>query len=326
MGVDGKTAYERLSGRPCAAQVAEFGERIWYIPLTRAGFQGNGENMSPGYYLGPVEGRNGACVATREGILHARTIKRTPWEERWSAEILEVVDAIPMVPPGQHRAGARVRGAIPVEPLAVDGSAEDAAPNEPRTRRAMLLRSDFETHGWTQGCNLCWRMQNGRGIGGAHSEARRTRMEEEPRRSDRGRARIQRAAERFAHDADGVFYCRMALLLTSDTRTWPWTSQSMPMCRNHALNHHVKLETQKRRRCRQTRLQKCREIRGSKFYDLILQMTTTTNHLWQRSLASTSWLTRISRRRMGRRSLPVSDNVAKNLQAVLALAGRRLGS
>ena len=103
MGVDGKTAYERLSGRPCAAQVAEFGERIWYISLTRAGIQGNGENMSPGYYLGPVEGRNGACVAIREGILHARTIKRTPWEERWSAEILEVVDAIPMVPPGQHR-------------------------------------------------------------------------------------------------------------------------------------------------------------------------------------------------------------------------------
>ena len=66
----------------------------------------------------------------------------------------------------------------------------------------MLLRSDFEAHGWTQRCNLCWRMQNGRGIGGVHSEACRARMEAALRQSDQGRARTQRAAERFAHQVE----------------------------------------------------------------------------------------------------------------------------
>ena len=37
VGDDGRTAFERVHGRRCAQHVAEFGERVWWMPLSKDG-------------------------------------------------------------------------------------------------------------------------------------------------------------------------------------------------------------------------------------------------------------------------------------------------
>ena len=81
------------------------------------------------------------------------------------------------------------------------------AEKEPGVRQAMLTRDLFEKYGYTAGCALCRRIRANRAgasQGGTHTVVCRQRMEGEMRQDAKGRARLERAAERFArHVADG---------------------------------------------------------------------------------------------------------------------------
>ena len=85
VGRDGKTAYERNVGRRAVPPLAQFCERVRWMPL-----QPSNRRLGPldsrfeqGRYLGPMDGSNTVLVGTASGVVKARTIKRLPSGERW---------------------------------------------------------------------------------------------------------------------------------------------------------------------------------------------------------------------------------------------------
>ena len=195
MGPDGLTPMERLIGRKSGLQVAEFAERVWYAPIdSRAEAR-----FTVGYYLGLADGRKGSCIATESGIVQARSIKRMPPSEMWNEAVLDLVKSIPLLPPARARFPPQIRVHVPSGEVA-DGAHHD--PPRPKARQVMLLRKDFEAFGWTEHCDRCNRMRNLRPLRGMHTDACRQRMESILRNVDSGRARIQRAADKFARDLE----------------------------------------------------------------------------------------------------------------------------
>ena len=89
VGRDGKTAYERNVGRRAVPPLAQFGERVWWMPL-----KPSNRHLGPldarfeqGRYLGPRDGSNTVLVGTASGVVKARTIKRLPPGERWTGNL-----------------------------------------------------------------------------------------------------------------------------------------------------------------------------------------------------------------------------------------------
>ena len=73
VGRDCKTAYERHVGRRAVLSLAQFGERVWWMPL-----QPSNRRLGPldsrfekGRYLGPMDGSNTVLVGTASGVVNA---------------------------------------------------------------------------------------------------------------------------------------------------------------------------------------------------------------------------------------------------------------
>ena len=89
VGPDGLTAVQRLTGRPCRQQLAEFGEQVWAKPLRRTKDKGSVQaSLAPRWleatWVG-VHDRTGehVVVARKTGqALKVRTIKLRPEAER----------------------------------------------------------------------------------------------------------------------------------------------------------------------------------------------------------------------------------------------------
>ena len=57
VGKDGKTAYERLYGKPVREEALEFGEQLWWRPPRTAGYNVRMEPRGrPGLWLGRLWG------------------------------------------------------------------------------------------------------------------------------------------------------------------------------------------------------------------------------------------------------------------------------
>ena len=100
VGRDGKTAYERTVGRRAIPPLAQFGERVWWMPL-----QPSNRRLGPldsrfeqGRYLGPMDGSNTVLVGTASGVVKARTIKRMPPGERWTGSLLNEAQGSELTP------------------------------------------------------------------------------------------------------------------------------------------------------------------------------------------------------------------------------------
>ena len=128
VGRDGKTAYERTVGRRAVLPLAQFGERVWWMPL-----QPSNRRLGPldsrfeqGRYLGPMDGSNTVLVGTASGVVKARTIKRMPPGERWTGSLLNEAQGSELTPNALEDDGGRVgirapvlqpHAAIPLPPL-----------------------------------------------------------------------------------------------------------------------------------------------------------------------------------------------------------------
>ena len=79
-GSDGKTPYERRTGRPCGMAAIPFGETVWYRQV-REGKERPSKLQSEeflGVYLGHARMANEHLLGTEEGVIRARTIRRRP--------------------------------------------------------------------------------------------------------------------------------------------------------------------------------------------------------------------------------------------------------
>ena len=93
-GRDKKTPLERHRAMKHERPLADFGERVHYLPLDRK----HGASHSPdvryeeGIWLGLVMKSQEVIIGTPSGVVRARSVKRRPEDVRWSAdEVMKIV-------------------------------------------------------------------------------------------------------------------------------------------------------------------------------------------------------------------------------------------
>lgn len=169
---DGKTCYEKITGRACKHEVFEFGESVlWQItPDKSDGDKYNGE-FRDGIFLGVVWRSSEYIIGTREGVLRCRTVKPRPEETAYDPECIEYITASysSYMLEGARTKGAKLRFAKDV-PTVRDEEVRVRAGNEWRPRRIYLKPADFVRHGCTPGCLGCQFLQTNLGATRGHNE------------------------------------------------------------------------------------------------------------------------------------------------------------
>ena len=89
VGSDGKTAHQRITGKPFNQQVAAFGEQILFKPQKTAGPQQKlAVNGMDGCWLGFNTRKGEHIVSNNAAVVTYRSIRRRNKEERWNRELL----------------------------------------------------------------------------------------------------------------------------------------------------------------------------------------------------------------------------------------------
>ena len=185
IGHDGMTAQERLTGRKWRTPMVEFGEVVLAkLAPNRIGRGKKKQQKSKlaarsirGVWVGQL-GRTGEHVIVKQNgdAVRCRTIRRVPIEDRWDAEFIVNIEAIPRLPaPSQadpetivakladeesgHR--ARRRRAITPPGAAGEGTGVGIAPpearegREPEVRRFRINESLLAKYGFSDNCAGC---------------------------------------------------------------------------------------------------------------------------------------------------------------------------
>ena len=235
VGPDGRTPMERYNGGACAGLMAEFGERIWWLPLQRSGngWPSWGARFDDGWYLGSCEGSKETLVLTPTGVVRTRIWRRRPLSERWTKEMLKCT-ASEVQFDAWNRSEARIWIQAPVaqesvpefptplrtrnfrrRPLSERWTEEilkctacEVQPPLPADdivivpRRAKLVRKCFVENGLTPGCNGCSSIRKGFKRNAGHDARCRERMEALLAQDPAGKARLENAQRRLASYAE----------------------------------------------------------------------------------------------------------------------------
>ena len=97
VGRDGKTAYQRQTGKRCGQEVVPFRERVLFKKLQDS--VGRKRALATKWQEGVWLGHNRATaeilIGTRQGIEKAWTVRRRPDGERWDAELVGATKGTP---------------------------------------------------------------------------------------------------------------------------------------------------------------------------------------------------------------------------------------
>ena len=194
VSADGKTAYERLYGKPVREEALEFGERVLY--KRRAAQDMNVVLV----WLGRRWGSSAHRVYADGRVFDVRAVQRRPAVERWSAAELAAVRATPWrVHPGPDDVGEL----IVLQPLprpAGPPAVRDEL--EYRARGVYIRQEDLDTYGYTANCRRCRLMREGAtGRGINHRPECRARIEKAMEEADD--PRLREAALRLQPAEDG---------------------------------------------------------------------------------------------------------------------------
>ena len=197
IGDDGKTAYERLKGKPFTRPAVEFGEKVHY----RKSAKGQKENKldskwDEGYFMGYYWRTGEAIVGTDDGIKRAGTIRRVGGHRRWDAEGIAAIRGMPWKWDPDSDVEAEE---LLVRHLTAEERAALSIPTPtsgPKTMyRMRLKRDDFLENGFTDGCPGCKAILAG-GLVQGHTERCRKRMEDIIQQSQEGQERVKRQVDR----------------------------------------------------------------------------------------------------------------------------------
>ena len=175
VGADGRTAYERITGHKCRHQVIGFAEAVDFIlePDKRNMHKGDSRVMK-GIFLGYEWRTTEYLVGNAEGMFKCRTVGRRAEEAGYDPEcggylkipydeyVMKGARTTPVVVPGQARS--------PDDDPPVPVRGREFVP-----RRIYTRTSDYEKHGYTEGCKGCVWIRNQLGPRTGHSEACRER-------------------------------------------------------------------------------------------------------------------------------------------------------
>jgi hypothetical protein len=200
VGLDGKTGYERLFGRPVREEALEFGELLhWRHRPARDMNVVLDARWSTGVWLGRRWGGIVHQVYANGKVHEIRGVQRQPRDLRWNKAALEAVAATPWN--REPSAEGEVRVLPPLAPPVAAQGAEEDEVREPEynPHRVFIKLTDLERHGFTAGCRRCTLMRQGvRAQGVKHRDECRLRVEQALR--DAGDPRLDRAEARVMEE------------------------------------------------------------------------------------------------------------------------------
>ena len=207
VGKDGRTPFERRSGRKWKKALPTFGECIWWMRPDSKGEQKLETRWENGVYLGVRTDSGEIIVGNQEGVVKVRTFAVRPQGQQWILEELEQLKGTPWEPiPGKGRIELKSRVNIATD---VDGNElKEPEARKEQVRRLKIRREDIMKYGITLGCPGC-RAVN-RGVKGVnHNEKCRARMEKEistsePERMDAAVARMLEKELRRGEEEEGA--------------------------------------------------------------------------------------------------------------------------
>ena len=100
VGDVGKTAVQLIRGSKSSSNIAQFGEKILYKPLTLSGHhRGNMEDtFFDGFFLGMRLRSDEILIGTARGVIKTRTLPRRVEEEQWDNEFAKSIKGDPRQP------------------------------------------------------------------------------------------------------------------------------------------------------------------------------------------------------------------------------------
>ena len=206
-GVDGKTGFERSTGKRWRQPLPQFGECVWYQPLKESGTRKKkfDAKFRDGVYLGIQENSLLKWIGTPEGVVRAWSIKLRPESEKWNVDEFNG-----FVRPSSSRDGMKILPGIEKDLVVeiqdnVDQPKKDVVVEVKRkgyVARGIYLRKDVELamYGYTDGCDGCVSAQHGLS---RKQRSAACRERGSPRRWSRlkkaGRAKTRETAYFLAH-------------------------------------------------------------------------------------------------------------------------------
>jgi len=206
-GPDGRTAYERSTGKAWKIKLPEFGENVWYQPLKGERSHGKLEpKFELGVFLGIQEGTAMRWVGTPTGVVRTWTIKTLPDDAKWQMDVLNGFIGLPWqlrpapVPDGgvpRIVLDKAVQIDLPVESPDQQSEAIVVKGKKGYVPRGIYIRKDVELqrYGYTEGCDGCMAARQGL-THRQHNRACRERIAQELLKTEEGRARLERVREK----------------------------------------------------------------------------------------------------------------------------------
>ena len=195
---DGRTAYQLMKGRRCAAKLVPFAETVLFkIPKTGTRVGAFEDRWETGCWLGFIMRSGEHLVGTATGVFKVSAVMRRTADKRWSADIVNRVKGTPEEPvPGssnrritafakKHQAESTEKTVYMPAPEMVD----------PETRAAHIHHSDMMEHGASDKCPGCRALKSGK-YRAKHTLECRQRFEAILSQSEKGKKRFEAAAER----------------------------------------------------------------------------------------------------------------------------------
>ena len=194
MGHDGKTAYQRVRGKPFNNRLLGIGEKCRFKLRSKESPDKfvDGNRFHQGIFVGFSRIDGQYLLYHNDSIREARTVMRLPNILKWNSEEIQKVNVTPY---GLHQAPAPhvifKRGDPVVEAARAD--------QQVIARQVYIRTSDLEAFGYTDGCPKCQHeLQYGPNrTGRPHSVECRQRIMEKLRDTEHGRFRLRRATERL---------------------------------------------------------------------------------------------------------------------------------
>ena len=158
VGEDGKVAYERVKGKKPTLLGVEFGEKLFYKVKLNSKLEKMNTRWEYGIFVGVRRRSNEVMVATREGVIFVRSVKRVPVEHRWGEDNVQWVKWAPW---RRYREAEDADGEVPegVPAEEVAGSSGSKVvfvrTKEVAPREFYISKKDAEKFGHTRGCGGC---------------------------------------------------------------------------------------------------------------------------------------------------------------------------
>ena len=215
---NGRTPYEKTKGKPFRKELVPFGERVFWLPLTRAQKQGRSLNKLEdkwriGHFLGVKEGTDESYIGLEDGqVIRTRAIRRMMATARVSPDTLLAVKGVPWSPNPAKVSKREVPIDVDVQ-IGRSGIEEKELPKVPEfepkesgVRRTYIRRNELEEYGYTLGCAACVSIEATGATMIAHGEICRAGIEKAMFEAEDGRRKLEATAARLEGKRAGGYH------------------------------------------------------------------------------------------------------------------------